>query len=160
MSPNLTKNLYDKYPDLLTRNGKSILRYDFEYQDGWYNITDEYLNCVNTLFNDLKQIYKNIHVDSDFVIFKEKFGTMEIQGFHIGGIPELYNDVFWSITQFFTSKSNHTCEITGNWGSLRNEFSYVQTLCEDEYKKRLKSDIPSNGFFSDSDKYIIKFDKL
>lgn len=150
MSPELTKSLHDEFSELLMVDGKSILRGgEFEFRDGWYKIVYKYLSTMRRLINDLKVIYPECKVDVDFVIMKEKFGTLQIQGFCIGGVPEEYVSVTHAIAGQYENHSANTCEVTGDYGSTRTDLHWVQTLSDSEYAKvKLSSGIRTNKLSS------------
>ena len=136
MTPELTKSLHDEFSDILIKDGKSILRGgDFEFRDGWYKIIHKFLSTMNLLLKDLRVVYSDCKVDVDFIIMKEKFGTLQIQGFYISGVPKEYVSVVHAIVEQYENHSMNTCEVTGEYGRTRNDLHWVQTLCDSEYEK-------------------------
>jgi len=118
MSPELERQLIEKYPKMFRENA------GIECGDGWYDIID-YLCAgikVHTDFWNLNRatrpVIEQVVVDQ----IKEKFGTMR---FYYSGGDE-YISGLASMAEAVTAI---TCEVCGERGSVRPT-RWVKTLCD------------------------------
>jgi hypothetical protein len=91
----------------------------FECNLGWFELIKELIEDLITLGWN-KQICQ----------VKEKFGGLRFY------INEGSDKMFEKITEV-ERKSYLTCEVTGKPGKLRNDLGWIETLCDEEYKKRI-----------------------
>ncbi len=142
MSPELEKNLIEKYPELYdykSEDGKSsdISHYGFSHGDGWFNIID----CLSATIADLmkrhpgkkhltrEEFEETVQVRVSQV--KEKFGTLR---FYVdNGNREVYTAI--SLAELL---SGRTCESCGAPGRPRGG-GWVKTQCDVCENKNNKS---------------------
>ena len=124
MSPELQKQLVEKYPKLY---GQGHF-WGFECGDGWYNLIDNLCHCIEThIKSKWHQDELNVIVDQ----VKEKFGALR---FYVTG-SDYTIDGMISMAEHM---SEHTCEVCGNPGELRNG-SWLVTLCDlHHYERTIK----------------------
>ena len=91
----------------------------FECNSGWYLLIKE-------LIEDLVEL----GWDREVCQVKEKFGGLR---FYINAGSDEIHD---RITEA-EKASYETCEVTGQPGKLRNDLGWIETLCDEEYEKRL-----------------------
>lgn len=107
------------------------LRFGFEYDIGWKQITKEHFTRIRELINLAKS---NDHeVSYKTCILKQKFGELVDQGDFYGPHRELYVNEFIKILNDTGDKSLITCEICGNVGELKGDgkiFRSYKTVCE------------------------------
>jgi hypothetical protein len=139
MSPELTKQLFDKYPEIFIDKNKSIreslVSFGFEYENGWYKITDEY--CAK-----LEVIRKLTGIKSIATQMKEKFGGLRFYSYINYNESklskedtEIFMRIFDDLEYQLERTSLDTCEICGEFGELRVRGGYYRTLCEKDAKK-------------------------
>lgn len=120
MKPELTQQLYDKYPSLFRGKDESIMTnlmpFGLECGDGWYNIVDQ--TCTHLL--QLSE-YEGNH--PKFVQIKEKFGGLRM---YLTEDTELQ----YIIVEYTEGQSYHTCETCGDFGHLRSSKHWIRTLCD------------------------------
>lgn len=132
MSPELEKNLKDRYSDLFSENFTH-----FYCDDGWYRLIENTLNLIQYRKN-----YTNIDISINQI--KEKFGGLRIY-------CNNSDDFIFGITYMAELMSLYTCEITGKPGFLcRNKNGVlIKTMCVEEAEKQgfyvLNPD--SSGFY-------------
>lgn len=91
----------------------------FECGPGWYPL-------LKDLITDLIALGWN----KEICQVKEKFGGLR---FYINeGSDEIYDRI--SEAEY---ESYQTCEVTGKPGEVRNDLGWIETLCDEEYEKRL-----------------------
>jgi uncharacterized protein YfaT (DUF1175 family) len=116
MSPELEKQLIEKYPKLFS-NGQF---WGFECGDGWYDILDHLCGAI-----------KEYTYDSDKLTVgqaKEKFGKLR---FYLSE----EDDVIHGMITLAEYMSGHTCEICGNRGEMRTK-GWMVTLCDLHHDER------------------------
>ena len=169
MSPELEKQLIEKYPGLfrdVNRSPKeSLMCFGCEHRDGWYNILDNlcgYLTSLQknrTFFLSLKDgEFIDFHCpDITFMQIKEKYGTLRVY-WHFKEIEnyeelkaklvkpeqldehiERYSNIIESTIEFCEYLSSKTCEVTGKPGKLYSK-GWCVTLCKEEAIKRFGFD--------------------
>ena len=131
MSPELDKQLCDKFPDIMAERGLGAMQtamcWGFEHDDGWFEI----LNTAMHLIQSRIEIQKRIGKEIDQVVFeqvKEKFGRLTI--YYRGG-DEFINGVI----RMAENMSACTCEVCGNPG-FANHKGWIKTLCLDHHIER------------------------
>lgn len=102
-------NYYNEYHPLTTKN--------LELGEGWYQLIHDLLEeLLKTNWN------KEIHQ------IKEKFGILN---FFIGvGTPEIFD-----IIKKYMLLSREICEVCGEAGELRNDLSWIKTLCDKHHEE-------------------------
>lgn len=65
---------------------------------------------------------------------KEKFGTLTIQGLSFSGCPDILCKLICNHVYKREGESRYISEISGAFGSLRTDLSWVRVLSDDEYK--------------------------
>ena len=122
MSPELTKQLYDNFPDLFKEKDlppeQSNMCWGFECSDGWYNIIFTLCSLIQIHQKSQKPDYKPVVVQQ----VKEKFGTLRF--YYTGG-----DDTVSGMVAYAEAISGITCEICGDRGTTDWKRSWVRTLC-------------------------------
>jgi len=91
----------------------------FECDEGWYQL-------IKDLIVDLIEL----GWDKQICQVKEKFGGLR---FYINeGSDEMHARI--SKAEYL---SYQTCEVTGKPGQLRTDLGWIETLCDEEYEKRI-----------------------
>lgn len=118
-----------------------------EVSDGWYDV-------IYGLCAEITELYKKQGQPIDIVVdqIKEKYGTLRFYYHHEGedkgntidcpGVSlrflpndsELHRQVV-EIVHKWEKKSGEVCEKCGKPGVLRNDLSWILTLCDDCYDK-------------------------
>jgi len=122
MSPELTKQLYDKFPDLFKEKDlppeQSNMCWGFECSDGWYNIIFTLCSLIQIHQKSQKPDYKPVVVQQ----VKEKFGTLRF--YYTGG-----DDIVFGMVAYAEAISGMTCEVCGDRGTTDWKRSWVRTVC-------------------------------
>ena len=91
----------------------------FECNEGWYQI-------IKDLIVDLIEL----GWDKQICQVKEKFGGLRFY------ITEGSDAVYARISKA-ENQSYEICEVTGKPGQLRTDLGWIETLCDEEYEKRI-----------------------
>jgi len=91
----------------------------FECDSGWYQI-------IKDLIVDLIELGWN----KEICQVKEKFGGLRFY------IYEGSNEIHERISKA-ENQSYEICEVTGKPGQLRTDLGWIETLCDEEYEKRI-----------------------
>lgn len=122
MSPELTKQLYDKFPDLFKEKDlppeQSNMCWGFECSDGWYNIIFTLCSLIQIHQKSQTPDYKPVVVQQ----VKEKFGTLRF--YYTGG-----DDIIFGMVAYAEAISGMTCEVCGDKGTTDWKKSWVRTVC-------------------------------
>ena len=122
MSPELTKQLYDKFPDLFKEKDlppeQSNMCWGFECSDGWYNIIFTLCSLIQIHQKSQKPDYKPVVVQQ----VKQKFGTLRF--YYTGG-----DDIVFGMVAYAEAISGMTCEVCGDRGTTDWKKSWVKTVC-------------------------------
>ena len=122
MSPELTKQLYDKFPDLFKEKDlppeQSNMCWGFECSDGWYNIIDTLCSLIQIHQKSQTPDYEPVVVQQ----VKEKFGTLRF--YYTGG-----DDIIFGMVAYAEAISGMTCEFCGDRGTTNWKRSWVRTVC-------------------------------
>ncbi len=122
MSPEPTKQLYDKFPDLFKEKDlppeQSNMCWGFECSDGWYNIIFTLCSLIQIHQKSQKSDYKPVVVQQ----VKEKFGTLRF--YYTGG-----DDIIFGMVAYAEAISGMTCEVCGDRGTTDWKRSWVRTVC-------------------------------
>ena len=122
MSPELTKQLYDKFPDLFKEKDlppeQSNMCWGFECSDGWYNIIFTLCSLIQIHQKSQNPDYKPVVVQQ----VKEKFGTLRF--YYTGG-----DDIIFGMVAYAEAISGMTCEVCGDRGTTDWKRSWVRTVC-------------------------------
>lgn len=122
MSPELTKQLYDKFPDLFKEKDlppeQSNMCWGFECSDGWYNIIFTLCSLIQIHQKSQTPDYKPVVVQQ----VKEKFGTLRF--YYTGG-----DDIIFGMVAYAEAISGMTCEVCGDRGTTDWKRSWVRTVC-------------------------------
>ena len=117
MDIELENKLFSKYPTLFPggRNvdpNKSLIFFGIECGNGWYNLIDELMSKI-------------LELDKGCIVVqvKQKFGGLRVY-------IEPTNDKPYDLIIEYEAKSYLICEECGKYGELRNDRSYVKTLCK------------------------------
>lgn len=117
MSPELEKQLIEKYPKLFS----SKQFWGFECGDGWYDILDHLCGAIK------EHTYDSDELTVDQV--KEKFGRLR---FYLSR----EDDVLHGMVSMAEHMSGRICETCGNRGETRGE-SWFVTLCDKHHEERI-----------------------
>lgn len=121
-----------------------------ECDDGWYDL-------LYDLCGEITEVYKKYSQPVDIVVdqIKEKYGTLRFYYHYkgsedvptaldyLGGVirfTPIGNELRHEIAQIvmkYEKKSATVCEKCGKAGTLRDDLQWIQTLCDDCYKRRL-----------------------
>jgi len=130
MTPKLDAELTEKYPLILAERyfdqTETAMCWGFEHSDGWYNILNTAMECIQNHI----EFRKRLGMEIEQVVFeqvKEKYGTLRI--YARGG-----NDYTNGIIDMAERMSRHTCEICGSPG-YTNDRGWIRTLCFDHHKE-------------------------
>ena len=125
MSPELDKQLCDKYPALFRDRHElpeySAMSFGFECGDGWYNLIDDLCHCIQSVVDSRK--IEPVVVDH----VKEKFGALR---FYVSGGDDVIEGMIWMAEYM----STRICETCGEKGQLRYG-GWITTACEDHAKQ-------------------------
>jgi hypothetical protein len=91
----------------------------FECNSGWY-----------PLLKDLIVDLIELGWDKQICQVKEKFGGLRFYIYE--GSDEMHERISKA-----ENDSYQTCEVTGKPGQLRTDLGWIETLCDEEYKKRI-----------------------
>jgi hypothetical protein len=91
----------------------------FECNSGWY-----------PLLKDLIVDLIGLGWDKQICQVKEKFGGLRFYIYE--GSDEIHDRISKA-----ENDSYQTCEVTGKPGQLRTDLGWIETLCDEEYKKRI-----------------------
>ena len=117
MSPELQKELIEKYPKLFSNEQF----WGFECGDGWYDLLDYLCGSLITYTYGDEEIY----VDQ----VKEKFGRLR---FYLSK----EDDVMHGMVSMAEHMSGQICEVCGNRGKTRDG-SWFVTLCDKHDEARI-----------------------
>lgn len=129
MSPELDKQLCDKYPKIFAnRHGdmrSTCMCWGLECGDGWYDLIDHL--CANLQWNT----DKNNRLDNGFQRYpqvvasqvKEKFGELCFY-------TESSTDVQDAVIHFAEQLSSSMCEVCGKPGKARGK-GWIKTRCDE-----------------------------
>ena len=83
-------------------------------------------------WREISRALAEVFVRDQIEVFqvKEKFGGLRV---YIGSALEEVHRLIDNVE----AKSFHVCEVCGASGELRNDLSWVLTLCEEHYEERL-----------------------
>ena len=123
MSPELDKQLCDKYPALFRDRHElpeySAMSFGFECGDGWYNLIDDLCHCIEThIKSKWHQDELNVTVDQ----VKEKFGALR---FYVTGSDYMIDGMI-CMAEYMSSR---ICEECGDKGHLRYG-GWIKTACD------------------------------
>lgn len=125
-----------------------------DVDDGWYEL-------IRGLCRDITTAYEKAGLPVDIVIdqVKEKFGTLRFyyhlgvhspvinaldlieDGSSIGAMPRVSDlqEEIEQIVEKWEEESGNVCEKCGSAGELRDDLSWIQTLCDSCYAQIKKS---------------------
>lgn len=140
MKKEIQDEFYKKYPHLFHEKDMSIpcQARGLWVGDGWEKILDD-------LCKQLTLIYKATGIQTTFVQIKEKFGTL--RAYH-DTFPndkfseednELWRNIIDSIVGSTEYKSSYTCEVCGQYGTIRKG-GWLKTLCGKHVKKETEDE--------------------
>lgn len=101
-----------------------MVKYGYTRKDALGSVGEGWNKLINNLY-DAKP--KNVQV----LQVKEKFGGLR---FYVDGAPEWYFDLII----YYEQESMKICEVCGKEGKLREDLSWISTLCDEHYKDRIK----------------------
>jgi len=126
MSPENTKKLYDKYPELFKGKDmpitQNLMPFGLECGDGWYKLVDECCGHLATLAR-LEGSWPL------FVQIKEKYGQLCLYANNITDLQDI-------VISYYENRSAHVCEECGDYGQIRNSKHWVLTLCSKHAHER------------------------
>lgn len=133
MSPELDKQLCEKYPKMMVNRNKPMTEtcmcWGFEVGDGWFNILN---NLMGNIQHHIDWKNRNGEVVPQVTLdqVKEKFGTLRF--YYTGG-----DDYISGLVSMAESMSGVTCEGCGaqaktNWPKAENGGigGWVRTICK------------------------------
>lgn len=122
MSPEKTKILYEKYPDLFRNRTlppeESNMCFGFECNDGWFNLIDALCLTITS--------YQKYNKVEPVIVeqVKEKFGSLRF--YYSGG-----NDFIHGMVRLAEVISEKTCEVCGSAGIIQYDSNWLKCLCEE-----------------------------
>ena len=135
MKPELDKSLVKKYPRLYRdRHGSpkdTCMCWGFECEDGWHPIIDE---LSATLEKEIIRL-RDRGISDEYLPrasqVKQKLGRLEL--YIRWGRETIFDghEVFRAAIDEARRKSLETCEKCGSPGRLREDRSYILTLCDE-----------------------------
>lgn len=136
MSPELEKNLYEKYPYLFSNKEKgpqlSCMAFGIEFDNGWYDILNNLCFEIDqhekNVLNEKSSRYNKDYERVKFDQIKEKFGQLRV--YMSGG-----DDYVRGLINMAEAVSYCVCEECGNKGKP-NDKGWIATLCEKCRKER------------------------
>src|SRR3990167_1241920 len=124
MSPELDKQLCEKYPELFRGRNKpmteTLMCWGFECDDGWYDLIDGLCLALSSYCED-----NNIEIP-EAVQVKEKFGGLR---FYLGGVHKDHFHAVHGLTDQAEKMSYKICEVCGKPGEP-NIGGWIKTTCE------------------------------
>jgi len=127
MSPELEKQLVEKYPKLFPEGPfwGAESPWGFECGDGWYDLIDYLCGAIK------EHTYDSDEVTVDQV--KEKFGRLR---FYLSR----EDDVMHGMVSMAEHMSGQICEICGNRGKMRTN-GWMVTLCDLHHDERTMKEV-------------------
>lgn len=126
MDQDLDDKLCAKYPKIFRDRhapmGETCMCWGFEHGNGWYKILDEMCQKVQDYLDAYPEVEQVVAMQ-----VKEKFGTLRF--YYMGG-----DDACDRMIRKAEEKSERTCEITGEPGSLMIKDGWYKTL-SDKYAR-------------------------
>jgi len=135
MSPDLEKNIIEKYPELFTEidyftNEKTIKPCSFSCGDGWFNIIDTL--CKNITYyieSETRGLEEedSRHYQVRLVECKEKYGSLRLYAY---GADDYVRGMIVMAEEF----SSKICEDCGGKGEVTTK-GWIRNLCNSCYNK-------------------------
>jgi hypothetical protein len=120
MNPELTKKLYDRFPDLYRQHtlpmSETCMCWGFTCDDGWFDI-------IWVLSLAIEDECKQAGVVIEAVQVKEKFGGLRFY-------TNISTDRLWKLIDMAERLSIQICEICGDHGSVCSNNRLIKTLCK------------------------------
>jgi len=129
---------YERYPEgRPAPDDFTNLRFGFECGPGWAGLLKELSQTAMSLVGVLRSFGFQCDAAISPIIVKEKYGTLRWQG--ADNILPPFRRLWWSYTSDIEQRSSSICEVSGEFGVLRDVGrGWVRTLCEEEFKKELE----------------------
>ena len=138
------KHMCERFPKIFRERNlpmnQTCMCWGFDIQRGWYKLVEE-------LCEKLQLIDDTVGFEVVAVQVKEKFARVcfyfnVIQGPNCK-ITDKDEQLKWyniisDIVDHAEAKSYHICEECGNYGEVRNDFYWIQTLCDKHYEEEKK----------------------
>ena len=136
MSPEKTKELFDKFPLLFAGRTKpmteTLMCLGFDCGDGWFDL-------INGLCEKIDAIFQKSGLTQDeypkAVQVKEKFGGLR---FYMEGMNNAIFDEVYKVTDEAEEASLKICEKCGKPDECRDDLSWISTLCDEHHNARTK----------------------
>lgn len=131
MSPELEKQLFDKYPKIFRQKDldmkQTAMCWGIECRDGWYDLID--MLCHMLQFHT----DQNHHPQVEATQVKEKWGGLRFY-------TNSNDDYQEGLIDFAEAMSYKICEVCGSNKDVKTEGKgWIQTLCEDCKNKEVKN---------------------
>lgn len=128
--------LVKKYPKIL-KDFRGDMRatcmaWGIETDDGYYDLLDKCMGKMQHYCNLASTQGESVQVVADQI--KEKYGTLRFY-WHLEGGTRLDSDIIDDIATEAERESAHTCEISGERGSLCVKWGWYKTLSYAEARK-------------------------
>jgi hypothetical protein len=121
MSPEKTKILFEKYPELFVEKdfppNQSNMCFGFECSDGWFNLLDNL--CKSIMGYQKYNKTSSVHVNQ----VKEKFGSLRF--YYTGG-----DDYIDGMVRLAEVISETTCEECGDAGKIDYSAGWLRCRCD------------------------------
>lgn len=136
MKEELELELVKKYPKIL-RDYKgdmmtTCMAWGMECDDGYYNLLDECMAKLNYFCKLCSTPDNEVGVIATQI--KEKYGRLCFY-YDVYGADEVQYSIIEDIIDTAERKSEHTCEISGEWGEPCHKGGWYKTLCYEEARK-------------------------
>lgn len=124
MKIELQKKLFKKYPKLFRQRklppSETLMCWGIETDEGWFKFIDKLCAKITALDPEV-----------EIVQLKQKYGGLRCC---TTGTSKAVIDEIWAAE----AESYTICEKCGATGMLRDDLPWMQTLCEECYKKKRK----------------------
>jgi hypothetical protein len=136
MKKELELELVKKYPKILKDYKGDMMQtcmaWGMEHDDGWYKLLDE---CMAKLkyFCELCSTPDN-EVEVIAAQIKEKYGSLSFY-YDVIGADEHQTSIIEDIVDTAERRSEHICEVSGEWGEPCHIGGWYKTLCYEEARK-------------------------
>jgi len=101
----------------------NLMAFGLDCGAGWHPLIKELLDKLQKYVNAFPQL-----MHFRIVQIKEKWGSLRVY-------TNFGTDVSNKCIEEYEKKSTTICEICGKPGNLREDLSWIQTLCDDHYKE-------------------------
>jgi hypothetical protein len=109
------------------------LRFGFECKSGWEKLIAQLSSVADSLCVDLQNSGRQPDARVTAVIVKEKLGSLRFQG--TNNLVEPYRTLFYAYVWWIGHQSEHTCELCGRYGQIRNVKGWFTAICDQDFER-------------------------